>query len=236
MAGAAAGAEPGDDRQRDVLGRNREPQRARHAHFHRLGLAQQQRLGGEDMFDFGRADAERQRPEGAMGRGVAVAADHGHARQGKALFRADDMDDALFGGIDGEHLHPEIAAIHRQRIELRLRHRIEDRQPAIGRRHVVIGHRQRQVGAAQATTGEAQAFERLWRRHFVDEVAIDEDQRGAVIEATDDMIVPDLGVKRAGGAHACLLPRNAAGIQPVCDGCPAGGMDAAVTPLQSFRP
>ena len=35
------------------------------------------------------------RTEGAVGGGVAVAADDGHARQGKALLGADDVDDAL---------------------------------------------------------------------------------------------------------------------------------------------
>jgi hypothetical protein len=41
----------------------------------------------------------------------------------------------------------------------------------------------------------------------MDQVAIDEDQRGAIIEAADDMIVPDLGVKRAGAGHGALLPQ-----------------------------
>jgi hypothetical protein len=47
------------------------------------------------MLDLRGADAEGQRAEGAVGRGVAVAADDGHAGQGEALLRADDVDDAL---------------------------------------------------------------------------------------------------------------------------------------------
>ena len=47
------------------------------------------------MFHFGRADAMRQRAESAVRRGMAVAADDRHARQGETLFRADDMDDPL---------------------------------------------------------------------------------------------------------------------------------------------
>jgi hypothetical protein len=53
------------------------------------------------MLDLGRADAMRQRAEGAMRRGVAVAADDGHAGQGPALFGADDVHDALAHVVTG---------------------------------------------------------------------------------------------------------------------------------------
>jgi len=47
------------------------------------------------MFDFRRADAVGERTEGAVGGGVAVAADDGRARQREPLLGADDVDDAL---------------------------------------------------------------------------------------------------------------------------------------------
>ena len=47
------------------------------------------------MLDLGGADAVGQRAEGAVRRGVAVAADDGRARQREALLGADDVDDAL---------------------------------------------------------------------------------------------------------------------------------------------
>ena len=50
-----------------------------------------------DVLDLGGADTEREGPEGAVGRGVAVAADIGHPRLGQAQLRADDVDDALLG-------------------------------------------------------------------------------------------------------------------------------------------
>ena len=62
---------------------------------HVLGLVLDQRLGGEHVLDLGGADAVGERAEGAVGRGVAVAADDGRARQGEALLRPDDVDDAL---------------------------------------------------------------------------------------------------------------------------------------------
>jgi hypothetical protein len=64
-------------------------------HQHVLRLLLDQRLRGEHMLDLGRADAMRERAEGAMRRGVAVAADDRHARQREALLGADDVDDAL---------------------------------------------------------------------------------------------------------------------------------------------
>jgi hypothetical protein len=54
-----------------------------------------QRLRRQHMLDLGGADAEGQRAERAMGRGVAVAADDGGAGQREALLGADDVDDAL---------------------------------------------------------------------------------------------------------------------------------------------
>ena len=47
------------------------------------------------MRHFRRADAEGQRAQRAVRRGVAVAAHQGHAGLADALLRADDMDDAL---------------------------------------------------------------------------------------------------------------------------------------------
>ena len=54
-----------------------------------------ERLGGEDVLDLAGADAEGEGAERAVGGGVAVAADDGHARLGEALLGADDVDDAL---------------------------------------------------------------------------------------------------------------------------------------------
>ena len=64
----------------------------RHAHV--LGRLLDQRLGGEHVLDLRGADAEGQRAERAVRRGVAVAAHDGHARQGQALLGADHVHDA----------------------------------------------------------------------------------------------------------------------------------------------
>ena len=64
------------------------------------------------------ADAVRQRPEGAVGRGVAVAADDGHARLGPALLRADDVDDALADVADAVVLDAEVLGVLLQGLDL----------------------------------------------------------------------------------------------------------------------
>lgn len=67
------------------------------------------------MLHFRRADAVRQRAESTMGGGVAVAANNRHARQGEALFRANDVDDALTLVALGIIFDTEILGILRKR-------------------------------------------------------------------------------------------------------------------------
>src|SRR5436189_20881 len=68
------------------------------------------------MLDFGRADTKRQRAKRTMGGSVAVAANNGGARQGPALFRADDMHDALADIAHGKIFDPEILGVLLQRL------------------------------------------------------------------------------------------------------------------------
>ena len=171
-------------------------------HQHVLGLLLDQRLGRQHMLDLGGADAVRQRAEGAMRRGVAVAADDGHARQREALFRTDDVDDALalvacriifdaeFGGIGGQRFHLDAAFL------------VLDAEMAVGRgRHIVVDDGERLFRRADLTAGHAQAFERLRAGDFVDQVAVDIEKTGAVGLFVDEMVVPDLVVEGTRCAH-----------------------------------
>jgi len=210
VAGTASSADAADDRQDHVLGRDAEAQRALDPHFHRLRRLQQQGLRGEHMFDLAGADPESERADRPVRGGVAVAADDGGARQGEALFRPDDMDDAL-GGIGGADIgHPEFGDILLQRFELPGAQRIADRQAVAVRsdarrgRQVVIGHRQGEIRPPHLAAGEPQPLERLGRRHLVDEVPVDIDEAGAILATLHDMGVPDLFVQGA-GATAHLL-------------------------------
>ena len=88
-----------------------------------------------------------ERAEGAVGRGVAVAADDGHARQGEALLGPDDVDDALAVVELMVIFDAEFARVLGERLDLERRFRIVDALGAVGGRHVVVDHGQRPLGA-----------------------------------------------------------------------------------------
>ena len=94
-AGAAGGADRADDGKREVLGDHPRRQRAVDGDPHVPGRALDQRLGGKNVLDLGSADAEGEAAEGAVRRGVGIAAGHCEPGQGEALLRADDVHDTL---------------------------------------------------------------------------------------------------------------------------------------------
>ena len=98
-----------------------------------------ERLGGQHVLDLGGADAEGQRAERAVGRGVGVAADDGHARQGATLLGSDDVDDALAGVAHRVERDAELgrrwpACTSTWRAEIGIGDRLVD----VGRRDVVV--------------------------------------------------------------------------------------------------
>src|SRR5690606_37775372 len=64
-------------------------------------------------------------------------------------------------------------------------------------RQVMIGHRQRQLGVPDCPAVKAKRLESLRSGHFVDQLAVDEDQAGAVVPPLDHVFVPDLFVESA---------------------------------------
>ena len=140
----------------------------------------------------------RESPEGSVGGGMAVAADDRRAGKREALFRPDDVDDALAAVMFVEIFDAEIAGVDRQLVDLGLALGIGDRQRTVGGRHVVIDHSQGLVRRMDGAAGEAQAFKGLGAGHFVDQMAVDIEQGGSVRLDVDDVVVPDLVVKGAG--------------------------------------
>ena len=156
------------------------------------------------MLDLGRADAVRQGTESAVGRGVAVAADNGHARQGEALLRPDDVDDALADIACRIIFDAEIGRVLGKRFHLDAAFLILDAEMAIRRgRDVVIDNGQSLLRRTHGAVGHAQTLERLRARHFVDEMAIDVEKTGAVILLADQVVVPDFIVEGTRCAHGC---------------------------------
>ena len=147
----------------------------------------------------------RQRAEGAVGRGMAVTADDGHPRQGPALFRPDDMHDALPHVRHRIVDHPEITRVLVERLDLNPAFLVVDvgLTPRRGG-HVVVGHGDGLFGRAHLAVGQAQAFERLRRRDLMHEVTVDIQQAGAVVGLLDDMVVPDFVIERTGSGHGSI--------------------------------
>ncbi len=191
-----AGSDLADDGQNDILAGDAVGQFAIDGGAHVLGLLLDQCLRRQNVFHFRSPDAVRQRAEGAVGGGVAVAADDGGAGQRETLLGADDMHDALTAVVlivigDTEFLgvlghHPHLLDAFRIRIGL----------GAVGGRNVVIDHGQRFLRRVNLAPCRAQTFEGLRRGHLVHEMAVDIEQAGAVIGFVDQMIVPDLVVQR----------------------------------------
>ena len=148
------------------------------------------------MLDLGGADAERQRAERTVGRGMRVAADHGHAGKRGALLRTDNMHDTLTRVVHAELGDAEVTAIRVQGLDLQARHRVGDTPGAVGGRYVVVSGRKIGVHAPGPALGLAQTLEGLRARDFVDQVPVNIEQAGAILVLANDMGIPELVVQR----------------------------------------
>src|SRR3954453_19523201 len=190
------------DRAEDqVLGADAEARLALVADAHRLRPRLDERLRGEHVLDLTRADAERERAERAVRRGVAVAADDRHPGLREAELGADHVDDPLAVGAERVQRDAELRAVALQRLDLHAAELVADPRGdrrAVGR-DVVVGGRDRAVGAADLPAVEPQAVERLRARHLVHEMQVDVEQ------ARRDLVVgPDLVEQRARHSRGLL--------------------------------
>ena len=192
MLGGAGGADPGDDRQDHVLCRNTsaEPSVDRDAHGAQRALPQ--RLGRQHVGHLGRADAEGERADGAMGRGMAVATDDEEAGLAQPLLRPDDVHDALARIVEAEQRHA---------VRCRVADELLDHEAALGIRnpgdvaragqHIMIRRGKGALRRAQLDAALPQPVEGR-RRAVMDEVAVDVEQGLAVIPLDDAVARPDL--------------------------------------------
>ena len=155
------------------------------------------------MLNLACADAERQCAEPAVAAGMAIAANYGRAGERKALLRPDDMDDTLFAVTRADVAYAECRSIGLKRCELLRAFHVNDWDfPARavkprGGRQVVIGDSQGQIGTANRAPGNAQGLESLRAGYFVNKVAINVDQAGAIVAALNQVSVPDFLIKCA---------------------------------------
>ncbi len=181
---AAADTDFGDEREDDVLGRDAWPQRAIHLHREALRLALQQALRGQDVLHFAGADAEGERAKRPVRGCMRVAADHGHAGLSEAVFRADDVNDAVPVAEIVEQRDAEILAVRAELFDLGPSDSVYDGQRLIGGRRRVIAGGDRQVGPAHLQAALAKTGESLRRGDLMDQVEVDVEQRGRVSVGT----------------------------------------------------
>ena len=166
-----------------------------------------ERLGGQHVLDLAGADPEGEGTERPVGRGVAVAADDGHAGLGQPLLGSDDVDDALVGVAHRVAGDAELGAVGVEDRQLLGRDGVGHRLVDVGGRHVVVGGGDGEVGAVHAPTGQAQPVEGLGRGDLVDQVEVDEeDVRLLRAPGADDVAVPDLLRQCAGLGHGGQAP------------------------------
>ena len=111
-----------------------------------------------------------------------------------------------------------------ERLDLKSRDRVLDAfVPVLGRRVVVRGRDDR-VDPPLLSAGERQAFIRLRARHFVHEMAIDVEQRRAVVLGVNDVALPELVVE-------CLTHIPCSAAQHGILGCFGGYLPAAALPF-----
>ena len=159
------------------------------------------------MADFRGADAEGQRPEGPVRRGMAVAADDGHARLGQAQFRPHDVNDAALVRAPACQFDPVAGAVDLQRLDLFARlfgdiGALTIRPGGQGGGRVVQGG-EGAVGTADLQPARLDLGKGLRRGDLVDQVQVHiHDARRLGGFRHDDVPVPHLLIQGLRLAHA----------------------------------
>ncbi len=195
--GTARDADGAEDREDQILRRRAGRQLAGDQHLHRLGALLHDGLRGEHVLDLGNPDAEGERAERAVGRGVAVAAHHQRAGEDEPQLRPDDVHhalppvahrinvDALLGAVFldvGDH-PPRVVVL------------VGDAVRARRGRHHVVRDADGEIGPINLAPRRPEAGKRIGRHALVDEMAVDEQDRAIVAQGLDHVSVPDLFVE-----------------------------------------
>ena len=131
-------------------------------HPHGFRLLREQALGRQHVLDFRGADAEGETAEGAMRARMGVAADNRHARQGRALFGPDHMDDPLARIAERKvRLDSMLAHVGVELVDLHAGGRVGDAQLPVRRRRVVIGRGDHRLETPGFAAREPQTLECL---------------------------------------------------------------------------
>ena len=180
VAGTACAAGFTDDRQHDVFRGNARCRFALHFNLHRFGAALLQGLRRQHVFNFRRANPERQGAKRAVGCGMGVAADDGHARQGNSLLWPHHVNDALIGVVQIVQLNAKFVAVLDQLLHLDTRHLTRGINVFGLGGNVVIHRREGFTRLTYRALVRAQAVKCLRRGHFVYQMTVNVQQWGFV--------------------------------------------------------
>src|SRR5690348_1197331 len=162
---------------------------------HRFRFVLRQALRREHVFHFAGADSECERAKRAMRRSVAVTANNRLPRLRNAQFGANHVDDALIPALHVEKVDSKFLAVLRQQLKLLCGICVGNRQLAILRRYGMVHHGKRQIGPTHAPFGGLQTGKCLRRRHLMDQMPVNIEQRGLAGFFAYDVRVPDFFVK-----------------------------------------
>src|SRR5690606_4975180 len=121
--------------------------------------------------------------------GVRVTTNHGHAGQGSALLGTNNVHNALTHIVHAEFGNAELFTVGVQGINLQTRDRVFNTILTGGGGDVVVCHSQVGTDAPRLATGQCQTFKGLGAGHFMQQVAINVDQTGAIRVLMHDVFV-----------------------------------------------
>src|SRR3954447_17273639 len=184
-----------DQREDEILRGHAEWQPPLEGHAHGFRPALNDGLRGQHMRQLARPDTERQRAQPAMGTGMAVAAYDQAAGKAQAQFRSDDVDDALAGLIDIEHLDTNSGCFGPQACQ-QLLPDLAGAGPAARRRNRVIGRREGQLRIMDCQIAALEIEQPARAAEIVQQMAIDMEEIGIVANPGNNMLIPNLGQQR----------------------------------------
>ena len=161
VAGGARRPDLCDDGEDDVLCRDAWRQVTLDGDGHRLRRPLGEGLGGQDVLDLRRPDAECEGAERTVRGCVGVPADDGHAGLGDALLGSDHVNDSLPLVIDAEQRDVVLDGVSLERRDLGGRHGVCNALSAVGGRDGVVDRGQGQLGTTHGPAGHGERLECL---------------------------------------------------------------------------
>src|SRR6267143_1810032 len=214
VARTAANPDLSDDGKNDVLGGDALGTFAVHENVESFRARLYEALRCEHVFDFASADPKSESAEGTVSGSMTVAAHDRLARLREAEFRTDDVHDALVLAVHVKEAYSGLAAIFFEGVELQARVRVKDGQSAVGRRNRMVHHRESEIRAADLAAFGSESRKSLGRGAFVNQMAVDIDERRLAGCIMNNVRVPDFLIERF-RCHGCssriltlLSPKN----------------------------